>query len=132
MPRSSRSTWPTRSRSPVHELSGAAYRHAGPGDAVPGIEASCGVIPDGGESAFELVWRTPLPEPVDVDGGAGRITLDGLAVVADVARMLGGSFETEIGERRIEAVLRLPNRLHAARDDGRAPDGPDKPRRSGA
>ena len=98
----------------VHELSRATYRHLERTGAPPRITASGGVVPDRGEPAFELVWRAPLPEPVDGQSDAGRATRDGLAVVADVAELLGGRFETDLDGGALEAVLRLPNRLHEA------------------
>ena len=100
----------------VHELSRATYRHVEGAGAPSRITASCGVTPYGGEPAFELVWRAPLHGAVDPEGDAGRATGDGLAVVGEVAAMLGGSFEAGIGARGLEAVLRLPNRLHDAPD----------------
>ena len=98
----------------VHELSCAAFRHVGPDGSPPSVEASCGVVPDRGEPAFELVWRAPLPGPLDGQSDDGRATRDGLAVVAEVAALLGGRFETDLDESGLEAVLRLPNRLHEA------------------
>ena len=98
----------------VHELARAAFRHVGPDDSTPRVEISCGVVPDRGEPAFELVWRAPLPGPVDGRSDDGRATRDGLAVVAEVAALLGGRFETDLDESGLEAVLRLPNRLHEA------------------
>lgn len=97
----------------VHELSSAVRRHTERTDRSPRQDISCGTVFGGGEPQFELAWRATLPVASDPDDGERALaTRDGLAVVTEVATLVGGSFEVELSERKMETVLRVPNRLH--------------------
>ena len=94
----------------VHELSHATGCLARAGLA-PEVSMSCGTAALDGEPVIELSWRTRTVEvgDPDVDPLPAR-TRSGLRVVADVVEAIGGRFEHELGERAIEARVRLPNR----------------------
>lgn len=96
----------------VHELAFATRRQARTSGSAPSIELSCALVPAGGEPALELVWRASQSSPVDPDDEAAQVTRAALRIVADVAGTLGGRFDAELGDRGIEAVLTLPNRMY--------------------
>ena len=82
----------------------------------------------GGEPLFELAWRATLPIAFDLlTDDRAHATRDGLAVVTEVATRVGGSFEVELSERKMETVLRVPNRLHEIPDEDHSSGGRDLP-----
>ena len=97
----------------VHELAFATRRQARTSGSAPRIELDCGLVSAAGEPALELVWRARQDSSVDPRGEAAAVTRAGLSIVEGVAGLIGGRFDTELDERGIEAVLRLPNRMYA-------------------
>ena len=103
----------------VHALARATWERSTPYDRVARgtvLDTFCRPTSFRGEPVLELLWQVPGPRGANSEPAAARARA-GLEVAARLFERLGGTFEFELDNARLDAVLRLPNRPLEVLDD---------------